>query len=268
MSDPGTAAVSVPSAAPPTFSLVIPAYNEEALLPRLLATVQAARERYAGGAERIEVIVADNASTDRTAEIAREHGCLVAQVEKRAIAAARNGGAAMARGDILCFTDADGRVHAETFNVIQRTMDTGRYIAGATGVELERLSPGIAAAYVILMPLVWSLGMDTGVVFTRREDWEAVGGYNEERLFAEDVQFLLDLKRRGKKRGQRLARPRGAKAIASARKWDSHGDWHYPVMLAKAPFQMLFSKRKFDAWVQSYWYERRGLQGNRRSGTP
>src|SRR5207248_1252646 len=85
----------------PRFSLVIPAYNEEAYLPRLLDSVDAARARYAGGPEAIEVIVADNASTDATARLAAERGCRVARVEKRVIAAARNGGAALARGEIL-----------------------------------------------------------------------------------------------------------------------------------------------------------------------
>lgn len=241
---------------PIDISLVIPAYNEEVLLPRLLATVQAARERYVNGADRIEVIVADNASTDRTAEVARAHGCRVAPVEKRAIAASRNGGAAIARGEIVCFTDADGQIHPDTFNVVKRTMDTGKCIAGATGSRLERMSPGIAMAYVILMPLVWTMGMDTGVVFTRLEDWKAVGGYNEGRKYAEDVEFLWDLKRLGRKRGQRLKRPRGAKTIVSTRKWDSHGEWHYPIAFAKAPFQMLFARKKFDAWVNDYWYKR------------
>jgi len=237
-------------------SLIIPAYNEEALLPRLLETVRVARERYSGGADRIEVIVADNASTDRTAEIARAYGCRVAPVEKRRIAAARNGGAAVARGEILCLTDADGQIHPETFNVVKTTMDTGRYVAGATGVDLERWSLGIACAYAMMMPLIWLLGMDTGVVFTRREDWRAVGGYDETKRYAEDVQFLWDLKRLGRKRGQCLVRPKGAKTIASTRKFDEHGDWHHALMLIKAPFMFLFTRKVLDAWVDDYWYKR------------
>jgi hypothetical protein len=51
----------------PRFSLVIPAYNEEACLPRLLDSVDCARGAYAGGAGAIEVIVADDGSTDATA---------------------------------------------------------------------------------------------------------------------------------------------------------------------------------------------------------
>ena len=53
------------------FSLIIPAFNEEAYLPRLLDTVDVARARYEGGPGAIEVVVADNASTDATAAVAR-----------------------------------------------------------------------------------------------------------------------------------------------------------------------------------------------------
>src|SRR6266478_218734 len=88
-------------------TLVIPAHNEEALLPRLLDTVEVARARYSLGADAIEVIVADNASTDRTAGIATARGCRVVSVAKRAIAAARNGGAGCAQSPILAFVDAD-----------------------------------------------------------------------------------------------------------------------------------------------------------------
>jgi glycosyltransferase involved in cell wall biosynthesis len=243
------------------FSLVIPAYNEEELLPRLLETVNAAKSRYVRGPDRIEIIVADNCSTDSTAAIARQLGARVAHVEKRRIGAARNGGAAIARGEILCFTDADGQIHPETFNAIRERMDTGRYVAGATGVHLDRLSPGIAVAYMFLMPLVWAMGMDTGVVFTRREDWRAVGGYNEEKRYAEDVQFLWDLKRLGWKRGQRLTRVRKVKTIASTRKWDTHGEWHYARMLLTGPFLFLFSRRTLDQFIHDYWYKRGERKG-------
>ena len=56
-------------------SLIIPAFNEEKLLPRSLDAVQQARAQYRGGPQAIEVIVADNRSTDRTPEIARAAGC-------------------------------------------------------------------------------------------------------------------------------------------------------------------------------------------------
>ncbi len=95
----------------PTISLVVPAYNEAACLPRLLDTMDAAKNRYRCGPEQIEVIVADNDSTDETPRIAAARECRVAHVPKRMIAAARNGGAAVARGEIVAFADADFRLH-------------------------------------------------------------------------------------------------------------------------------------------------------------
>ena len=72
------------------FSLIIPAYNEETVLPALLDTIDIARDRFHGGPDAIEVIVSDNTSTDTTASIARSRNCTVVQEEKRIIAAVRN----------------------------------------------------------------------------------------------------------------------------------------------------------------------------------
>ena len=127
----------------PVISLVIPAWNEAELLPRLLDSVDAARGRFEGGSDRVEVIVADNGSTDRTAEISRSRGCVVAPVEKRCIAAARNGGAAVARGELLAFSDADLRLHPETFNYIANVMNRPGFVGGGTGLVMERWSLGI-----------------------------------------------------------------------------------------------------------------------------
>lgn len=241
----------------PRISLVVPAYNEEKLLPRLLDSVDLARARYSGGPAAVEVVVADNASTDATAEIAGSRGCRVARVEKRAIAAARNGGAAIASGEILCFLDADSEIHPDTFDVVRRTLETGRFVGGATGVRFERWSLGLATTFAVMMPVVWATRMDTGVVFCRLDDFRAVGGYDESRLFAEDVVFLLALRRLGKSRGQRLARPRGAKALTSARKFEKHGQWHYLTTGLAVALRSLRSPRVADEFARRYWYEDR-----------
>ncbi|MDK1020798.1 MAG: glycosyltransferase [Candidatus Hydrogenedentes bacterium] len=244
---------------PLDISLVIPAYNEEAYLPRLLDTVDEARAHYSGGPSAIEVIVADNASTDATPDLARKHGCVVVRVETRAIAAARNGGAKVAKGAILAFVDADTQIHPDTFNSVRRAIESGKFIAGATGVKMERLSPGIACAYALMVPLALLMKLDTGVVFCRRTDFERIGGYNEERLYAEDVQFLLDLRRLGKRRGQGLVRLTSAKAITSTRKFDLHGEWHYVKMILTFPFMHLFFHRRMEKFAKEYWYN--GRQG-------
>ena len=241
----------------PRFSLVIPAYNEERWLPRLLESVEAAASRYARGAPAVEVIVADNASTDRTAEIAGKRECRVVTVQTRSIAAARNGGGRAARGDLLAFVDADMRIHAETFNAIDRALASDRIVGGATGITLDRWSAGIAVTFAALLPVVWLTNLDTGVVFCRRVDFEAAGGYDETLRVAEDLSFLLALRRVGRRQGKRLTRLRRVKAVASTRKFDDHGDWHYLTRMPGLTIGLLLKRPKSLREIERYWYEPR-----------
>ena len=238
----------------PTVSLVIPAYNEESLLPRLLETIGIARERYRRGPHSVQVIVADNGSSDSTAMVAESFGCEIARVEERRIATVRNGGARSAKGEILTFVDADMQVHPETFNEVECALATGGVVAGATGVRLERMSPGIAVTYALFMPFVWAMRMDTGVVFCRREDFVNIGGYDERRSFGEDVQLLFDLKKVGRERGQKLTRLRSVKAVASTRKFDSFGDWHYFTELFRLLPLMVRSPAATSEFAERFWY--------------
>lgn len=79
-------------------SFVVPAHNEEVLLGRTLDAIRGEAERVG---EAFEIVVADDSSTDATAEIAREHGARVIRVEYRQIAATRNAGARAANGAAL-----------------------------------------------------------------------------------------------------------------------------------------------------------------------
>lgn len=85
----------------PLVSVIIPAYNEEDYLPDCLKSIQ--NQTY----KNIEVIVADNNSTDKTSEIAKVFGTKVVKVEKKNVAVVRNADAKVAKGDILFFIDAD-----------------------------------------------------------------------------------------------------------------------------------------------------------------
>jgi glycosyltransferase involved in cell wall biosynthesis len=241
----------------PRISLIIPAFNEELYLPALLDSVDIARQHFVGGAGAVEIVVADNASTDRTAEIARLRGCHVVSVDKRSIAAARNGGAKAARGEILAFIDADSRIHPQTFNAIERTLASGKVIVGATGLTTSRMSPALAFMFFVWVPIARIAGLDAGVVFCRREDWETAGGYCEELLVAEDVRFLLDMKRLGRQRGQRFGRAKGAKAITSTRKFDNHGDWRFLMGMMLSPLWWLIRPQAVERWAQKHWYEDR-----------
>lgn len=250
----------------PSLSVVIPAYNEEAYLPRLLDTIDEARRRFGGAEESIEVIVADNRSTDATARIAADRGCIVVSVERRAIGAVRNGGARNARGDILAFVDADTQVHPDTFTEIADALNDPAVVGGATGIRFERTSAGIKLTFAMLV-LAGSLvriaigerpttNVDTGVTFCRRRDFEELGGYSEERLFGEDAQFLIDLKRFGRQRRQHLTSVMKAKAVFSTRKFDKYGDWHYFPLSARMIFSAL-RRGGVTTWARRYWYEER-----------
>ena len=235
------------------WSVVIPAYNEEAVLGRLLDTLDRARNEYVGGKERVEVIVVDNMSTDQTAEIAKARGCRVVREEKRIIAAVRNSGARQARGRYLTFIDADTRVVPQTFNAIENAL-TDKVVAGATGVQLERWSLGIFLTYLWFLVMIWTTKMDNGVVFCRRKDFEELGGYDEKLTFAEDVKFLWDMRTLGKSRGQGLRRVRSAKALADMRKFDKHGDWHYFTMFFRFLFSLI-GVGDLQKMAEKYWYK-------------
>ena len=203
----------------------------------------------------MEVIVADNCSTDRTAEVAAARGARVVTVAKRRIAAARNGGGHAACGEIVCFIDADSALHPQTFNAIDQTMSTGRFVGGATGIRLERKSLGLLGAYCGCMTLVLIVGIDTGVVFCRREDFAAVGGYDESRLYAEDVLFPLALRRLGRTRNQRLTRLPKVKALGCTRKFDQFGDWHYFWMMSHVFKSLVTGNWNDEQLAERYWYK-------------
>ena len=114
-------------------SVVVPAYNAEGTLDNSLTALGAQtmdRSRY-------EVIVVDDGSTDRTAEIARAYDVQLIQQANAGPAAARNRGAAEARGDLLLFTDADC---APAKDWIERMTEAfgDPDVAGAKGVYRTR----------------------------------------------------------------------------------------------------------------------------------
>jgi glycosyltransferase involved in cell wall biosynthesis len=259
----------------PRISVVIPAFNEERFLPRLLASLQRARDSYRQGVSAIEVIVADNGSHDATAAIARSAGCVVVRAKPRVIAAVRNAGARAARGELLAFIDADTQVHAQTFNAIDDYFaDPRNPVAGAIGGQPERRSLAITAGWMLVGGVTAAAGygvpsnlaecMPTGVVCCRRKDWRAVGGYPESWNFAEDAVFMLDLMNLGRRDGRPWGWIRGAPALISTRKFDEHGEWHYVTLPARLAAWALLDPPAIRRWANRYWYGRqRGVDAGR-----
>lgn len=92
------------AAAPPSITILIGAHNEAATIGAKLASVTAALAAWPGLAE---VIVADDGSTDDTAQIAEAAGADVVRAPRGGKAAALNRAVPHARGDVIVMTDAD-----------------------------------------------------------------------------------------------------------------------------------------------------------------
>ena len=73
------------------------------------------------------------------------------------------------------------------------------------------------------------------------------------RVVAEDVTFLWALRRLGQTRAQRLARATRAKIVASTRKFDEFGDWHFFSVAIEALRYLM--RRDLTLFTASYWYK-------------
>jgi glycosyltransferase involved in cell wall biosynthesis len=177
-------------------SFIVPAYNEERLLG---ATLDALHEAGRAAGEPYELLVVDDASTDRTAIIAVRHGASLVSVAHRQIAATRNSGARKANGDLFIFVDADTIV---TEAVVCAAVEAlrGGAAGGGAAVEFDAAVPLYAR---LLMPvLVWSFrvaGLAAGCfLFCTRDAFAAVGGFDEAFYGAEELVMSQALKRHGK----------------------------------------------------------------------
>jgi glycosyltransferase involved in cell wall biosynthesis len=84
-------------------SFIIPTLNVEEYLPQCLGAIQ----RQATSEGKLEIIVVDNGSTDKSIQYAQEYGATVYSAPGKTVAAVRNIGAAHSRGLFLAFVDAD-----------------------------------------------------------------------------------------------------------------------------------------------------------------
>ncbi len=95
----------------PKISVIIPAYNEEKSLPHVLNDLPKDRLH--------QVIVVDNRSTDRTAEVARENGATVVHERRRGYGqACLTGMAALEDPDIVVFLDGDYSDYPEEISLL------------------------------------------------------------------------------------------------------------------------------------------------------
>jgi glycosyltransferase involved in cell wall biosynthesis len=177
-------------------SFIVPAHNEEHELGRALASIRAA----ADAAKRpYEIVVADDGSTDRTAAIARAAGAEVVPLNRRHIAAARNAGAAEARGDVLFFVDADTQIAAEHVTGGLAALEAGS-VGGGARVRVGDEIPLWARLFISLFcALYFGANLGAGAfLFTTAANFRAVGGFDEQYFAGEEVYFTLALRKLGR----------------------------------------------------------------------
>ena len=175
-------------------SVIVPAFNEEKLLGATLACI-----RDATSGMDVELIVCDNNSTDRTAEIAQQAGARVVFEPVNQISRARNAGAAAASGDWLVFVDADSFPDRGLFAELADAIASGRCIGGGATVrfdEADRTAQGAVAIWnAISRRLRWAAG---SFVFCEAGAFRALGGFSTELYASEEIDFSRRLKRLGR----------------------------------------------------------------------
>lgn len=176
-------------------SFIVPAYNEESLIGQTLeALARAAR----AVEEPYEIVVADDASTDRTAAIAEAHGARVVRVDRRQIAATRNAGALEATGDKLIFVDADTLVNEAVIRAAIEAMNRGA-VGGGSAVNFDGRLPRYAELiHPMMVRFFRAAGLACGCfLFCTRQGFNATGGFDEELFASEEIWMSRALKRQG-----------------------------------------------------------------------
>ena len=177
-------------------SFIVPAYNEEAVIEGTLDAIRAAAQ---ASAKPYEVIVVNDASTDRTEELARKHGANIIRVSHRKIAAVRNSGAKVASGDIFFFVDADTLVTPLIIKNAIFLIDQG-FIGGGARLRFDGELPWWGR---VLMPIFtavyFAANLGAGCfLFVRRDAFEAIGGFDETYYAGEEIYFTKALRKCGR----------------------------------------------------------------------
>ena len=187
-------------------TIAIPAFNEEKLLPSTLSAVKQAAAAFTQRGWEMEMVVCDNNSTDRTAEIARDAGARVVFEEHNQISRARNAAGKDARGEWIIFVDGDSRPSQTLFEATAEAMGDHRIVGGGAIVKFEGGNSTPVA--FIAAERIWNgisrvMGWPAGsYIFCRTKDFHELNGFSEELYASEEIEFGRRLKKLGKKRHQ------------------------------------------------------------------
>jgi len=200
-------------------SVVIPAYNEEKLLPTTLAAVRTANRSWADRGWDSEIIVCNNNSTDRTAEVAAAGGARVVFEPINQISRARNTGAAAATGDWIVFVDADSQPSAELFAAAAGAISIGKVLAGGTTMKVDSNAWDLRC-----MLQVWNLisrmngWMAGAFIFVETAAFRQLKGFSPDLFVGEELDLANRLKSLARSKRRKIVILHSAPMLTSARK--------------------------------------------------
>jgi glycosyltransferase involved in cell wall biosynthesis len=175
--------------AEPLVSAAIPVRDGEAYLAEAIESVLSQNRPCD------QVIVVDNGSSDRSAEIAAGFGSAVEVVPepRPGIGAARNAALRAAGGDFLAFLDADDVWEAEKTALQLAAFEAEPRLQLVFGHVRQFVSPDLAAeeAEGMRVPVDPQPGLYIGAMLARREAVEAIGPWPEDVRVSDGLSFLL-----------------------------------------------------------------------------
>jgi glycosyltransferase involved in cell wall biosynthesis len=200
-------------------SVIIPAFNEERLLGESLRQVRGAMTAFARRGWQAQLIVCDNNSTDRTAEVARAAGATVIFEPINQIGRARNRGAEAATGQWLIFVDADTHPSAELFDDVAAQIATGRCLAGGSTIRLEA---GYRTGDIVTA--VWNMASRTfklmagSFIFCETAAFRKIGGFDIQLFASEEIELSKRLKKLARAERKKIVILHRHPILTSARK--------------------------------------------------
>lgn len=208
----------------PKISIVIPARDEEQVLPTCFAAIDRARNKINNP---VEVVVVLNRCTDNTERLAVEYGATVVREDAKNLSAIRNSGIKAATGQIVVTIDADSFMSESLLLRVAQELESESIIGGGVFMMPSRLSLGIFLTGLCILPVILYHRISGGVFFARKVDIEAIGGFDENLSSAEDIDFARRLKIYGRKSQRRFRNLYTAHIVTSTRKFDRLGDWYF-----------------------------------------
>lgn len=184
-----------------TVSVIVPVLNGEETIAALLDSLLALDHPR----DRLQILIADNGSTDRTREVvARYPVALLEETEVRSSYAARNRALAAATGEVIAFTDADCRVAPTWVTEGLRAMAaTGAPLVGGR-VQFEFSADRTTAELFDSLTnmntrhTIASAGYAaTANLFVRAKLFETLGGFDSSVASGGDVQWTQRAVRAG-----------------------------------------------------------------------